>query len=551
MFQQTLIELGLLIVAAKLAEGVLGRLGLNSIVAFTFAGVLLGPVAGIVKPTAEPELFLSLGVFVLLFLIGLDEIDTAGILATIHGRYVAVALGSVLISILVAMLVTSDLLGFPFALGLDFNYALALAGILSLSSLGIAAKVLSDSGYLRKPIGIEIFTLVIIAEIAALLVVGFTIGTQEHEFDLLGTVRLLVQIVAFLAAAWFLSARALPPAIVYLQRIINVPQLSFGLMIGGLLLVVAGTEFVGLHGSIGALLFGASLTGLPDRVRREILPGLRSAADGLFVPLFFAAAGLRFDLSFTTLAIGTIVALVLVPLFGKFVGTYIFAVAMRLQNPLTLSTALMAKGVTEIALLVVLFESGAIDQPVFSLLVLIMLGYILLMPQLISFAVRHVTSRHRPSSSDAISRPYIRMALTGVSISSVLDRTQTYFGPSASVAQLLGAATAPHQSDFLVVDDGQVCGIVTLDRLHAVPVEKRAQTHLDRLIRRDIPRAQPEELVSDVLERMDEQSVGIIPVCDHENDKLLGSIASHDLLDLVLLIGEVNEEIAARENAAG
>ena len=281
----------------------------------------------------------------LLFLIGLDEIDIAGFVATIHGRYVAVALGSVLISILVAMLVTSDVLGLPFALGLDFNYALALAGILSLSSLGIAAKVLSDGGYLRKPIGFEVFTLVIIAEVAGLLVVGFTIGAQEREFDLLGTVGLLVHIVAFLGAAWFLSARALPPAIVYLQRIINVPQLSFGLMIGGLLLVVAGTEFVGLHGSIGALLFGASLSGMPDRVRREILPGLRSAADGLFVPLFFAAAGLRFDLSFATLAIGTIAALVLVPLLGKFIGTYIFAVAMRLKNPLTLSTALMAKGV--------------------------------------------------------------------------------------------------------------------------------------------------------------------------------------------------------------
>ncbi len=401
---------------------------MNSIVAFTLAGVLLGPVAGIVKPTAEPELFLSLGVFVLLFLIGLDEIDIAGFVATIHGRYVAVALGSVLISILVAMLVTSDVLGLPFALGLAFNYALALAGILSLSSLGIAAKVLSDGGYLRKPIGFEVFTLVIIAEIAGLLVVGFTIGAQEREFDLPGTVGLLVHIVAFLAAAWFLSARALPPAIVYLQRIINVPQLSFGLMIGGLLLVVAGTEFVGLHGSIGALLFGASLSGMSDRVRREILPGLRSAADGLFVPLFFAAAGLRFDLSFATLAIGTIAALVLVPLLGKFIGIYIFAVAMRLKNPLTLSTALMAKGVTEIALLVVLFESGAIDQPVFSLLVLIMLGYILLMPQVISFAVRHANSRDRPSSPDAISRPYIRMALAGVTISSVLDRTQIYYG---------------------------------------------------------------------------------------------------------------------------
>ena len=58
------------------------------------------------------------------------------------------------------MLVTSDLAGFSFALGLHFDEALALAGILSLSSLGLVAKVLADSGHLKEPIGLKIFTIV-------------------------------------------------------------------------------------------------------------------------------------------------------------------------------------------------------------------------------------------------------------------------------------------------------------------------------------------------------------------------------------------------------
>ena len=51
MTSEALLHIGLLIVVAKLTEGVLHRLGLVSIVAYTVAGVLLGPVAGIVEPT--------------------------------------------------------------------------------------------------------------------------------------------------------------------------------------------------------------------------------------------------------------------------------------------------------------------------------------------------------------------------------------------------------------------------------------------------------------------------------------------------------------------
>ena len=69
-----------------------------------------------------------------------------------------------------------------------------------------------------------------------------------------------------------------------LQRFLNVPELSYGLLIGGLFLVVVGAERLGgLHGSLGALLFGAALSGLPHRMREDIMPGMRSTAEGLFV----------------------------------------------------------------------------------------------------------------------------------------------------------------------------------------------------------------------------------------------------------------------------
>ncbi len=64
---ETLLPIGFLVVVAKLAEGVLGRFGLSSIVAFTLTGIVLGPVCGVVELVPELELFLGIGVFALFF----------------------------------------------------------------------------------------------------------------------------------------------------------------------------------------------------------------------------------------------------------------------------------------------------------------------------------------------------------------------------------------------------------------------------------------------------------------------------------------------------
>ena len=543
MLLEVLLPIGLLIVVAKLVEGILSRFGLSSIVAYTVTGVLLGPVLGIVKPTTEIQLFLGLGIFVLFFLIGLDEIDLAGFVATIRGRYFVAAVLSVVISLLAALTVTSDLLGLEFALGLGFTEALALAGILSLSSLGLVAKVLADGGHLKEPIGLKIFTVVIIAEVTALLVVGFTIG-EHHDLSVVGMLVLLAEIAGFVVVTWVLSTKLLPPAIIFLRRLLQVPELSFGLLIGGLFLVVVAAEKMGLHGTIGALLFGTALSGLPQRVHRDIMPGMRSAAEGLFVPLFFASAGLQFDLSFTALPAATLAALVLIPLAGKFAGAFLSTYLTRLDAPFALATGLMSKGVAEIALLLVLLETGVIEKSVFSLFVLVMFGYILLLPPVIDFTIKRAKSPRRAAPAPAVTPAYARYALDGVKASSVLDRTRDYPGSDTSVQSFMDAWTVPDQHDYVVADNGEVAGTVSLARLHAVPPDAWATTPLRDVMRLHLPWAWPDELIADVLERMAASTLGVIPVTDRESGAFLGTVASHDILDLVLLMDEIKKEEA-------
>ena len=533
MIEEALLSIGLLVVVAKLAEGVLRRFRVNSIVAYTATGILLGPVAGIIQPTGEIQILLGIGIFLLFFLIGLDELDISGFMAAVRGRYFVAAALSVLVPMLAAMAVTSDIVH-DFGLGLDFSESIALAGILSLTSLGVAAKVLVDEGHLREPIGIRIFTTALIAELIALLLVGFSIGEHTHQMSWSGVFILLAQIAAFTVVTWILASRVIPPLIMLLQRFLYVPQLSFGLLLGGLFLTVAGAAKMGLHGSLGALLFGAALSGMPYQVRRDIAPGMRSAAEGLFVPLFFAAAGLHMSQSFTGLPVLTIAALVFVPLVGKFAGALIGALVARLDTPFALATGLMAKGVAEVALLLVLLETGVIGQDVFSLLVLIMFGYILLTPPAINAVIRRSRSSEPVSSHDPVPPSLARFALNDITVGDVLDFRRNFPGPAQSVRAFADRWIVPHQQDYVIADNGDLAGIVSLSMLRYVPKESWSTTRVSRIMRRNPPLASPDEPVEDVLQRMTERSLTAMPVMDRESGKFIGAITSQEILDLII-----------------
>ena len=537
--RQSLLSLGLLIIVAKLAEGIFRRVHLSSILAYAVTGVILGPVLDAmglwsIHPTGHIDLLLTLGVFVFFFLIGLDEIDIPSFVASLKGRYFLAAVVSVLFSLGISLLVTTGLVH-DFGVGLNFNNALALAGILSMSSLGIVAKVLADEGKLRNPIGLQIFTVVVIAELITLLVIGFSIGDYVYEVSVTGIVVLVAKITGFAVVCWLLSSHVLPRVVSLVQRLIRVPQLSLGLLLGSLFLMVDAAELMGLHGTLGALLMGAALSSLPHQTRQEVTPGLRGTAEGLFVPLFFASAGLHFSFSFVDLPLSTMAVLALIPLAGNFVGAFVGAYVSRLTVPYAVASGLMGKGVAEIALLLVLRDSGAVSESLFSFLVLVMFGYILLMPSAISFTVNYASRRLIPGTriSD-VPKGVIRFPLNEITVDDIMDRGRPHPDPSLSLSDFAEQWTIPRQHDYVLADGDDAVGIVSLGMLRYLPEDVWPTTSLREVVRSSTPVAWPDEHVEDVLQRMTESQLSAIPVVDRESGKFLGSLTSYDIVELVV-----------------
>lgn len=537
--------MGSLLVTAKLLEGVFKRFGLNAIIAYGTAGVLLGPIGGFVDTSAEVEVVLGIGIFLFFFQIGLDDLDVRAFLAAVRGRLFLASGLSVAISLAVSLTVTTGAV-YDFGLGLTFTDALGLAGILSLSSLGVVAKVLIDEGRLRSPIGVQIFTAVVIAELIALFVVGFSIsehGTEDHAAGAgMGSIATTIaQILGFAVVTWIVSTRVLPWIIERLHHLLQVPQLSFGLLLGGLFLVVVGAEKVGLHGSLGALLFGAALSTLPYQVRHDIMPGMRGAADGVFVPLFFASAGLHLSFEFTRLPPETILGLTVLPLAGKFAGAFISAYVARLRAPFATATGLMAKGVAEIALLLLMFQSGAIDEDVFSLLVLLMFGYILLTPPGIGLALRRVSESDIIVPEEDAPDSLDRFALEGIAVRFVLDESRTHPQQTLTVKAFTSTWLFPEQHDYVVADGKELAGIVSLGLLRYLPRKEWEHTTLVQVLRRETPYAYDDEFVEDALQLMTEHSLTVLPVRDRATDAFIGSISSYEIHNMLVLSAHGHE----------
>ena len=535
---ESLFAIGVLIVAAKLLEGVFKRVGLNAIFAYAIAGVVLGPMTGLVHTGEEIDLILSIGIFMFFFLIGLEELDIAGFLAAIRGRIFFTAVLAVTLSMLVSLAVTTDLF-FDLGLGLSFIEALGLAGVLSLSSLGVVAKALIDEGRLREPVGVQIFTAAIIVELISLFIVGFAISERfsldEHGLHAERVAIIVAEIIGFAVVIWFVASKLLPRALGLLHRLLRVPQFAFGMLLGSLFLVVAAAELVGLHGSLGALLFGAALSFLPYQVRRDIMPGMRGAAEGFFVPLFFASAGLYFSLEFTRLPVETILALALVPLAGKIGASFLSSYVTRVDAPFATAVGLTAKGVAEIALLLVMLQSGAIGEDIFSLLVLVMLAYIMLTPMGIGYALRRTGRSTRELSFDKIPPSFERFVLDEIKVSDLLDPYRSHPDAAQTVKSFAEEWLLQDQHDYVIVENGQLAGIVSVSMLRFLPHAEWEHTPLSQMLRRQTPTANSDDYLEDALQRMTENSLSVLPVVDAETGEFRGSISNYEILEMLVV----------------
>jgi len=155
LFQAT-IYLGAAVIAVPLAA----RLGLGSVLGYLGAGIVIGPLFGLVGTESKDiQHFAEFGVVMMLFLIGL-ELEPRALWAM---RRKLIGLGGLQITLTLA-----GIMGVAVFFGFDLRTALAVGMIFALSSTAIVLQTLNEKGLMQTSGGRSVFSVLLTQDIAVI-----------------------------------------------------------------------------------------------------------------------------------------------------------------------------------------------------------------------------------------------------------------------------------------------------------------------------------------------------------------------------------------------
>jgi Kef-type K+ transport system membrane component KefB len=279
-------------VAAPLAIGLFPRIRLPAIVFEIVLGILIGPqVLGWVAIDTPIQVMSLLGLAFLLLLAGL-EVDYK----RFRGQPLRLTAVGYAISFALAVLI-----GFGLHAGGLVKSPLLIGIALSATSLGIVVPVLKDVGHVETPFGQLVLAGASIAEIAPIVLLSLFFSGEASGLGvkllLLGLFGLFVLAVGVAVAGAKQSMR-ISAALLRMQDTTAEIRIRGSFLLLAVFVVLA--ERLGLEAILGAFLAGAIIK-LVDRDQTMIHPEFRQKLEavgyGVFVPVFFVATGVRFQLN--------------------------------------------------------------------------------------------------------------------------------------------------------------------------------------------------------------------------------------------------------------
>jgi Kef-type K+ transport system membrane component KefB len=266
------------------------RLRLPSLVVELIAGIVIGPqVLGWAEIDTAVQVMALVGVAFLLFLAGL-EIE----FSVLRGQVLKLTTVGWILSFAIAIAI-----GFALDAGDIVSSPLLIAIILSATALGVIIPILKDAGVISTPFGQVVVAGASIAEVATVVLLSIFFGESEgglgSRFLLFGGFVLLVVAAG---AAIVIGEHVNRLSGAFFRLMDTTAQIRVrGAFLLLAIFVVAASE-LGLEAILGAFLAGAILK-LTDRDGHMTHSGfhhkLEAVGFGVFIPFFWVASGLRFD----------------------------------------------------------------------------------------------------------------------------------------------------------------------------------------------------------------------------------------------------------------
>jgi len=374
-------NLGVILVGATFCAFLARRIGMPSIVAYLLAGLVLGPITGLVSLSHSLELLSEIGIALLLFLVGLelsfDKIRDVGKVAVMAG------LGQVIFTAAGGLLL---------CVWLNFSWmeAVFLAVGLTFSSTVVVVKLLDEKGELDSLYGRIAVGIFLVQDLVAIIILTFLAGLAsagggEVEIDLVSVMASLglafAGMFALLAVALLAAKFVLPRPFAWAARR---PETLLIWSLSWCFALVMGAHFLHLSLEIGAFLAGISLAQLPyhDDLHRRVHPLMNFC-----IAVFFVSLGVDMELGDAVAEWKTVTALSLFVLVGNPI-IFLWIISRMGYRPRTaFFTSVTVAQISEFSFIVVALgvSSGLVGEGVLSLTALVGLVTITVSAYMIRF----------------------------------------------------------------------------------------------------------------------------------------------------------------------
>ena len=533
---EAILYIAVLIISAKLLGELMHRIKQPTIIGNVLAGIIVGPALFfLVQPIDAIELFISIGVFFLFFLIGLEEIDLPGLFRVMRGRIFAGSLVGFLIPFFAASL---------FGLSLDMNFiqAFAIGSVIGASSLGVTAKVLTDLGKLRSTIGLEIFTVTAIIEFIAIILTSVLIQINSSATPNISEfLWLFAKMGIFFAVAGLLAVFALPKVFRIIHSHLRAQQVYFGIVIGVILLVAYFAELSGIHGAIGALLLGIAVSRMNREEYTEISKSIHVIGYGIFIPIFFAGIGLHFTTRFVEIDLWIIAAFIGIIVGVKFIGSYIAVKIAKMRPATTVAYGVMSKGAVDLALMLSLLQVNLLDDSLFSLLVLGTLITMIISSVELQRKLKKIVQVKVGSVEIGMLPIFFRRTVSDKRAQDAMTTKFQKTKPNVSIKTFLQSDIDPKEETMVIDDDGRLIGIVSKKELNNVHKKSRDVALISDIMERKFHTVIPQDYIYSVIQKMNSHHFEMIPVIEPSfSGKIVGIVSSKTLLSLLAETKPVN-----------
>ncbi len=361
--QLVLILLGV----AVLVAAAMRALRLPTMIGYLLTGIAIGPHAlGWIPDIEEARYLAEFGVVFLMFSIGL-EFSLPRLMSmrmTVFGFGGAQVVLTIALTALIA-----------WALGLPVLAALALGGIIAMSSTAIVSKLLAERLEIQTPHGRQIFGALLFQDLAVVPLLILLPAFAKGADDMGSTLALaLLKAVLVLGFLLFVGQRVMRPWFQWVAARKSPELFTLNLLLFTLGLAFL-TESAGLSLALGAFLAGMLIS--ETEYRYQVEDDIKPFRDVL-LGLFFVTIGMRLDLLQVMLKLDVLLLVVAI-IVGKAALVAGLAMAFGSSRPTAVRTALGLAQAGEFGFVLLALATDLrllgteVSQPVLAAMVLSML----------------------------------------------------------------------------------------------------------------------------------------------------------------------------------